>query len=138
MATADGGACRAPTAWSEFQQDPGSTKGQDDADHQRRERFDSSMAVGMIVIGRSYGDDHAQQHHRRREYIAGKLQARGDHRCRLGQDADHDIEGGEECTCSDSDKRNSAASPSVAAELSAHYHVGTARHRESLHQVTRH
>jgi hypothetical protein len=91
----------------------------------------------MVVIGRAHGDDHAQQHYRRREYIAGKLKTCGDHRCRLRQDADHDIERGEECTCGYSDKRDSAASLSVAIVLSAHCDVGAGRHEESLHHVTR-
>jgi hypothetical protein len=100
--------------------DPGTTKGQDYADHERRERFDSSMAVGMVVIGRSHGDDHAQQHNGRRQHIAGKLKACGNHRCRPRQDTDHDIERGEECAGDDAHQCDSLSRSYRVVDVRAH------------------
>ena len=75
IARLDGGGCRSPTAWSEFQQMPAPPTREDQPDHERRQRLDASVPVGMFGIGRLDRRDHPDQDHGGRQDVAGELDA---------------------------------------------------------------
>jgi len=75
--------------------DETAARGEDDADDERREGLESSMAVRMVFVGRPRRDAYANQDDARREDVAGELESGRHDRRGVRQKADDDIAAGE-------------------------------------------
>ena len=82
---------------------------QDQSDDECRQGFYPAVAVRMILIGRSDGNDHSEQHNRRRQDIARELHASGNDGRRVRENAAHDVQRCEKSTGGDADGRDAAA-----------------------------
>ncbi len=72
--------------------DAGAPGGQNQPDHERRQRFDPAVAVGMSGVSGRAGHHHAGKDDQRREDIAGELDAGGDDGRGLDGETNGDVE----------------------------------------------
>ena len=79
---------------------------EDQADDEGGQRFDPAVAVGVVLVGRLAGDDEADQHDRRRQHVAGELDAGGEHRRGLDVEPDADVQRGEHRAGGDAGQRD--------------------------------
>ena len=94
---------------------PSAAGGQNQPDHERRQRFDPAMAVGMSGVGGRAGHHHPGKDNQRREDIAGELDAGGDDRRGLDGQTNGDVERREDGAGAHPDEREAAAGLEVCA-----------------------
>ena len=98
--------------------DADAARRQDQADDKSRERFNSSVSVGMIVIGRLDGDDHAEQHDGDASTSPANSRPVAKTDDRLRDQADDDVDGSEQRARRDA-RQGRRAGPSARGDRAA-------------------